>query len=74
MMRMGDASMATLDETAWQALLPALRRRCPRLSPEDLAGCARRTDLLAGRIQNRQWISRVEAGRLIAGLLQEVRR
>lgn len=61
-----------LSEEDWQRLLPKLRERCPRLTPDDLAGCERRTDLLESRIQYRQWISRRDARLVIAELLGQL--
>lgn len=61
--------MSVLDPDAWEALVAEVRRRCPRLTDRDLAECQRRLDILAAKIQNRHWVSRREAERLLRALL-----
>lgn len=62
--------MNEIPETQWKAMLPKLRERCNRLTDVDLAECERRVDLLTARIQNRHWISRAEARRLVLGVMK----
>ena len=61
-----------LDEATWSRLQGPLRERCPRLTPADLADAGRRIDLLTAKIQNRHWVDRLAARRLVLGLLQEL--
>ena len=63
--------MMTLSPEQWEALLPELRSRCPRLTPTDLDECERRSDILIAKIQNRHWISKDDAMRLLWELLQK---
>lgn len=55
----------------WPLLEPLLRKACPRLTPTDLAEAQRRVDLLTAKIQNRHWMDRVAARRVVLGLLQQ---
>ncbi len=61
--------MNILPDDAWSRLLPELKRACPRLTESDLQEADRRIDLLIAKIQNRHWISRVEAKRLVLAAL-----
>lgn len=63
--------MNVLDEAQWTALLPLVRRHCPRLTALDLAECQRRVDLLVAKIQNRHWHDRVVAQRLVLSLMHQ---
>ena len=57
--------MNVLSISEWSRLVPEITASCPRLTADDLAECQCRLDLLAAKIQSRQWISRAEAQRLI---------
>lgn len=61
-----------LDDTTWTKLLPLVREACPRLTEADLDDVGQRMDLLTAKIQNRHWITRVEARRLVLDLVQKV--
>jgi len=63
-----------ISDEDWQRLLPLLRERCPRLTPADLEDADQRLDLLSAKIQNRHWVDRVSARRLVLELLAAVRR
>ena len=58
------------DET-WQRLLPSLRARCPRLTEDDILDAHQRIDLLSAKIQNRHWVDRVTARRIVLELLDQ---
>lgn len=62
--------MSVIVEATWDRLLPLLRERCPRLTPADIEAVERRSDLLAAKIQNRHWVDRQTAERLVLELLQ----
>jgi hypothetical protein len=63
--------MLTIPADQWQQLLPRLKAKCPRLTSEDLLESLRRIDLLIAKIQNRHWIDRITARRIVLSLLQE---
>lgn len=56
----------------WAKLRPLLSERCPRLTDADLADAGQRQDLLVAKIQNRHWIDRLEAQRIVLELLKQV--
>ena len=64
--------MNILADDTWQKLVPLLKQRCPRLTPADLGEAQQRIDLLTAKIQNRHWISRTEARRVVLGLLKDM--
>jgi hypothetical protein len=66
----GEASMLTIPDDQWQQVLPKLRKQCPRLTELDLKECQQRIDLLTAKIQNRHWVNRVTARRVVLSLLQ----
>ena len=57
-----------IPDAEWQQLLPKLRERCPRLTEADLADAGQRVDLLSAKIQNRHWVDRVTARRIVLEL------
>ncbi len=61
--------MNIIPEAAWPAVVEALRQHCPRLTPADFADSGRRVDLLTAKIQNRHWISRIAARRVVMGVV-----
>ncbi|MCS6970096.1 MAG: hypothetical protein RMM29_02220 [Planctomycetota bacterium] len=61
--------MTVLDPAQWEALVRAVRQACPRLTERDLAECQCRLDILVAKIQNRHWVSRRDAERLVRQLL-----
>lgn len=63
--------MNVIPEAAWATLEPLLKKSCPRLTPLDLVESQRRVDLLTAKIQNRHWMDRVAARRVVLGLLQQ---
>ena len=63
--------MNVLSESQWATLEPLLKKACPNLTPQDLTDSQLRVDILTAKIQNRHWIDRVEAQRLVLGLLQQ---
>jgi len=63
--------MNVLTESQWAALEPLLKKACPRLTPLDLSDSQRRVDILTAKIQNRHWMERVKAQRVVIGLLQQ---
>lgn len=63
--------MNVLSESQWATLVPLLRKHCPRLTPSDLAACGRQVDILSAKIQNRHWMDRVVAQRLVLSLMQQ---
>ena len=65
--------MNMIGDELWARLLPRLRERCPRLTEADLADAGQRIDLLTAKIQNRHWIDKVAAQRIVLELLQEQR-
>jgi hypothetical protein len=54
----------------WTKVEPAIRKQCPRLTATDISETQNRVDLLIAKIQNRQWISRREAQRLVLSALK----
>lgn len=63
--------MNVLTDSQWTTLEPLLKKACPRLTPLDLVESQRRVDILTAKIQNRHWIDRVAAQRVVIGLLQQ---
>jgi hypothetical protein len=63
--------MNVIPADKWTAFEPLLKKHCPRLTPTDLAECRNRVDLLTAKIQNRHWIDRVEARRVLLSLMQQ---
>lgn len=61
--------MNVLNTDQWTKLLPKIQAACPRLTPQDLIDTEQRIDLLTAKIQNRHWISRVDAQRLVLKLI-----
>lgn len=62
--------MSELAPDAWQKLVPHLKLACPRLTDLDLREAQGRTDLVAAKIQNRHWISHVEARQTVLAAMQ----
>jgi hypothetical protein len=60
-----------ISDDVWRKIEPGLRQRCPRLTPADLVEAQQRVDLLTAKIQNRHWISREAARRIVLGLLKD---
>jgi hypothetical protein len=54
----------------WTKIEPVIRKQCPRLTATDISETQNRVDLLIAKIQNRQWISRREAQRLVLSALK----
>ncbi len=63
--------MLEIPNDAWRTIEPRLRERCPRLTPSDLAESQQRVDLITAKIQNRHWISRQDARRIVLTLMKE---
>lgn len=63
--------MNVIPVASWPALEPLLRQHCPLLTPLDIVECGRRVDLLTAKIQNRHWMDRVAARRVVLGLMQQ---
>ncbi len=63
--------MNVLTASQWATLEPLLKKACPRLTPLDLVESQFRVDLLTAKIQNRHWMERVAAQRVVLGLLQQ---
>ena len=63
--------MNVIPVASWPAFEPLLRQHCPLITAGDLVECARRLDLLTAKIQNRHWMDRVAARRILLGLLQQ---
>jgi hypothetical protein len=63
--------MNLLTESQWAAVEPLVKKACPRLTPLDLVDSQRRVDILTAKIQNRHWMERVAAQRVVLGLLQQ---
>jgi hypothetical protein len=61
----------TISDDVWRKIEPTLKQRCPRLTPADLAEAQQRVDLLTAKIQNRHWISKEAARRIVLGLLKD---
>ncbi len=61
--------MNQIDTAHWQRLLPRLRETCPLVTATDLDDCGQRLDLLSAKIQNRHWVDRLAARRLVLQLL-----
>ena len=62
--------MNMIPPETWQKILPALRAKCPRLTEQDLREAEQRVDLLTAKIQNRHWVNRLVARRLVLDLLR----
>ncbi|MDA3959795.1 MAG: hypothetical protein PF961_03320 [Planctomycetota bacterium] len=65
--------MNMLTDDEWNRLLPKLREQCPRLTEQDFVDADQRIDTLSAKIQNRHWINRIEARRIVLALLQDIR-
>ena len=63
--------MNEIPAAIWAKILPEVTKRCPRLTPLDLSEAQGRIDLLTAKIQNRHWVSKIEARRLILVLLKD---
>ncbi|MBN8525763.1 MAG: hypothetical protein J0M02_10550 [Planctomycetes bacterium] len=63
--------MNVIPEDKWAALQPLLKKSCPRLTPLDISECQRRVDILTAKIQNRHWMDRVAAQRVVLGLMHQ---
>ncbi len=63
--------MNVLTDSQWTTLEPLLKKTCPRLTPLDLSESQHRVDILTAKIQNRHWMDRVAAQRVVVGLLQQ---
>lgn len=63
--------MSLFTDADWQKLLPLVRARCPRLTPTDLAECGRCSEALEAKIQNRHWLSKTAARRLLVAMRTE---
>lgn len=63
--------MNVIPEAKWATLMPLLKKSCPRLTPLDLSECQFRVDILTAKIQNRHWMDRVAAQRVVLGLMQQ---
>ncbi len=57
--------MNVLSAEVFAKIVPGLKARCPRLTELDLFETQHRIDLIVAKIQNRHWISRVEARRIV---------
>ena len=62
--------MNMIPDDAWRKVLPALRAACPRLTEQDIREAEQRVDLLTAKIQNRHWVSRTAARKLMLDLLE----
>ncbi len=62
--------MNEIPAAVWSQILPEISKRCPRLTPLDLTEAQGRIDLLTAKIQNRHWVSKTEARRMILVLLK----
>jgi hypothetical protein len=60
-----------IPDAAWQAIVPNLKKACPRLTESDLREAQQRIDLLTAKIQNRHWVSKIVARRTVLGLLKQ---
>jgi len=63
--------MNVLTASQWATLEPLVKKACPRLTPLDLTESQLRVDLLTAKIQNRHWMDRIAAQRVVLGLLQQ---
>ncbi len=63
--------MLRIPDEPWRTIEPKLRERCPRLTPADFQEAQQRIDLLSAKIQNRHWISRQAARRIVLGAMKE---
>ena len=63
--------MNEIPNDTWQLILPKLKKECPRLTGQDLQEAQQRIDLLTAKIQNRHWVSKVTARRMVLLLLKE---
>jgi hypothetical protein len=61
----------TIPDDVWRKIEPELKKRCPRLTPADLAESQQRIDLLTAKIQNRHWIAKEPARRIVLALLKD---
>lgn len=68
-----DSAVNMLSDAQWEALLPLVRERCSRLTEADLADARPRMDLLTAKIQNRHWVDRVTARRLVLELVEQIK-
>lgn len=57
--------MNIIPDANWPAVEKTLKASCPRLTASDFAEAQKRVDLLTAKIQNRHWISRIEARRTV---------
>ena len=57
--------MNIIPDEQWPTIESKLRERCPRLTEQDFAEAEQRVDLLSAKIQNRHWVSRVDARRIV---------
>jgi hypothetical protein len=60
-----------IPDTVWQQIIPGLKQAAPRLTELDLREAQGRIDLLTAKIQNRHWVSKIAARRLVLGLLKQ---
>lgn len=58
-----------MSEEAWLEALPAIRKSFERITEDDLRDCGRRIDLLTAKVQNRHWVDRVTARRMVLSVL-----
>lgn len=65
------APMNVIPADKWSAFETLLKKQCPRLTPTDLAEAQRRVDILTAKIQNRHWMDRVAARRVLFALMQQ---
>ena len=63
--------MNVIPADKWLALVTLLKKQCPRLTPLDLVESQYRLDLLTAKIQNRHWMDRVAARRVVLALMQQ---
>jgi hypothetical protein len=64
-------AMNRIPDDQWTLVTARLRTRCPKLTPTDLSESRQRIDLLVAKIQNRHWIDRVTARRVVLDVLQQ---
>ncbi len=64
--------MYVISDEQWQKLVPSLRKKCPRLTEQDLVEAKGRLDLTVAKIQNRHWCDKLTAQRTLRGLLTEL--
>lgn len=63
--------MNIIPDEQWSQVTTKLRQQCPRLTALDLVESQKRIDLLTAKIQNRHWIDRVTARRMVLSILQQ---